>query len=139
MDPISATIGGVFDIGTVVAQGFVDAARDRAAALAQVSASNPCVARLRAQLATYGSKPLVATSDRAKAELAARARLEAQIRKHLRDPMLCPDVRASLALQQQQQAAQQRATQIMYVFGGVALFGAIGLVAVAASRRKVKK
>jgi len=141
-DPASAiaeAVSAVFEFGTSVAAGVIGAKQTRDQQVAEVAKVNPCVARVQAKLATLGAKPVLYLTEKQKQERAIRAKLEAELRRLLSDPMACPEVVANKAAQEAQAAANARATTAYYTLGGVGLVGAAVVLAVVASRRKGKK
>lgn len=138
VDPVSAVaaaVGAVFSSVTEIAGAVVGAKQARDAQIAAVAAVNPCVARVQAQIATLGPKPVWYVTKKQKEERDLRKKYEAQLRKLLADPNLCPEVRANRALQEAQEAANNKAQMAYITIGAVGLVGA-GVLVYLARRKK---
>lgn len=138
-DPVSAVAGAVtavFSFAGEIVGGVTGAKSTRDQQIAQVAAVNPCVARVQAQIASLGAKPVWYVTDKQKQERDLRVKLETRLREMLRDPMACPEVAANKAAQDAQLAANARATTAYYTIGAVGLVGALAVGVIVARRRK---
>lgn len=137
LDPLSAVtgaIGAVFSTAAEVAKGIVGAKQTRDAQIAAVAAVNPCVARVQAQIATLGPKPVWYVTEQQKKERDLRRKYEDRLRALLANPMLCPEVAANEAARNAQEAANAQAAMGYYTIGAVGILGAGALIYLA--RRK---